>query len=88
MMYLCIIFVPPLYFLVRKRWGGFVLSSILYGIACMCVLTIALAFVGVPFWLLAIGHASFTYRKELLANHAEVLAAKLAEKMQQQPPKA
>ena len=35
MMYLCIIFASPLYFLVRKKWGGFVLNSILYGIACL-----------------------------------------------------
>ena len=56
MIYLCIIFIPPVYFLVRKKWGGFVLSSILYGIACLCVLSI-MGIVAAPiFWILAAGH--------------------------------
>jgi hypothetical protein len=33
------------------------------------------------FWLLALGHASFTYRREALANHADLIATKMAEKM-------
>ena len=81
MMYLCIIFIPPVYFLSRKKWGGFILNSILYGIACMFVLTFVFAFVGVIFWMLAVGHAGFNYRKELMAVHADMIATKMAEKM-------
>ena len=81
MTYLCIIFIPPVYFLTRKKWGGFILNSVLYGIACACVLTFVFAFIGVFFWALAVGHASFTYRKEASANHAELIATKMAEKM-------
>lgn len=88
MMYLCIIFIPPLYFLARKRWGGFILNAILYGIACLCVLTIALIPVGTVFWLLSVGHAGFTYRRELVASHAEMLATKMAEKLQSQTSKS
>jgi hypothetical protein len=87
MMYLCIIFIPPVYFLTRKKWLGFILNSILYGIACMFVLTFVFAFVGVIFWILSVGHASFTYKREMLEQHAELMATKMAEKMQNQPPK-
>jgi hypothetical protein len=87
MMYLCIIFTPPLYFLVRQKWPGFALNAVLYGIACFFLLT----FIGIPlailFWTLSVGHAGFTYRKELLAYHAELIATKMAEKLQNQPPK-
>lgn len=88
MMCLCIIFIPPVYFLARKRWGGFVLNSVLYGIACLCVLSIALIPAGVFFWVLSVGQAAFTYRKELLAYHAEMLATKMAEKLQNRIPKS
>ncbi|HEX3625914.1 MAG TPA: hypothetical protein VH280_10870 [Verrucomicrobiae bacterium] len=87
MMYLALIFVPPIYFVARKRWGGFVLNSILYGMACLCILMIFFAWVAPVFWLLSVGHASFAYRKELVASHAELLATKMAEKMQAQNPK-
>jgi hypothetical protein len=81
MIYLCIIFIPPVYFLVRKKWGGFVLNSILYGIACLCVLSI-MGIVAAPiFWALAVGHAGFTYRKEMMVQHADLIATKMAEKM-------
>jgi len=88
MMYLCIIFIPPVYFIARKKWPGFILNSILYGIACICVLTIVGIMVAPLFWALAVGHAIFTYRKELISVHADLIATKMAEKMQnQQPPK-
>ena len=87
MMYLCIIFISPVYFLARKKWGGFILNSILYGLACLFVLTFVFAFVGVVFWMLAVGHAGFVYRKELVAVQADLIATKMAEKMQNQPPK-
>jgi hypothetical protein len=81
MIYLCLIFIPPVYFLTRKKWGGFVLNSILYGLAVLCVLTIVGIMVAPVFWLLSVGHASFTYRREMAARHAEMLATKMAEKM-------
>jgi hypothetical protein len=88
MMYLCIIFVPPAYFIARKKWGGFILNSILYGMACLCILMFVFAFVAPLFWILAVGHASFAYRKELVASHAEMLATKMAEKLQKQTSKS
>jgi predicted PurR-regulated permease PerM len=84
MIYLCIIFNPPVYFLARKKWGGFILNSILYGIACLCAISIVGILVAPVFWILAVGHAGFTYRREMLAHHAELIATKMAEKMQKQ----
>jgi len=81
MIYLCLIFIPPVYFLTRKKWGGFVLNSILYGLACLCVLSMIGIWVAPFFWIFSVGHASFTYRREMVASHAEMLASKMAEKM-------
>ena len=81
MTYISILFVPPLYFLSRKCWGSFFLNSCLYGLALLCVATIVAALIAPVFWILAVGHASFAYRKELLNQHADRIATKLAEKM-------
>lgn len=83
MMYLCLIFVSPLYFVSRRRWGGFFLNSILYGLACLCVLSMIGIMIAPLFWALAVGHAGFTYRKELLDQHADRVAEKMAEKTRQ-----
>jgi hypothetical protein len=86
MTYLCIIFISPLYFLTRKKWGGFVLNSILYGIACLCVLSMVGIVIAPIFWFLAVGHAAFAHRREAMEEHATVIATKIAEKMRQAPP--
>lgn len=83
MIYLCILFLPPVYFLTRKKWGGFCLNAFLYGMAWLCVLSIV-GMMGAPvFWILAVGHASFTYRREQMERHANLVASKMAEKLQQ-----
>ena len=86
MTYLCIIFVPPLYFLVRKKWGGFLLSSILYGLALLCVVTIVGIIAAPIFWLLSVCHAAFANRQEMADRHADRIATKLAETMRQNTP--
>jgi hypothetical protein len=88
MIYLCLIFIPPVYFLTRKKWGGFILNSILYCLAILCILSLIGMVIAPLFWLLAVGHAGFTYRKEMMHVHADLLATKMAEKMRApiQPP--
>jgi hypothetical protein len=81
MIYLCLIFIPPLYFLIRQKWGGFFLNAFLYGCACMCVISMLGIMIAPIFWILSVGHAFFTYRREASAQHAEMLATKMAEKM-------
>jgi len=91
MMYLCIIFVPPLYFLIRGKIGAFVLNFILYGLAWLCVLTFIGIIVAPLFWFLSVGHAMWHLRKELAAEHADMIARKMAEQLARsqspQPPR-
>lgn len=82
-MYLCIIFIPPVYFMARRKWGACALNAVLYGLAWLCVLTIIGIIVAPLFWALAVGHAGWHLRKELMAQHAEMIATKMAEKLQQ-----
>lgn len=83
MTYLCIIFVSPAYFLTRQKWGGFILNSVFYGLAVLCLLSIIGAFIAPLFWILAVGHASFAYRKELMHEHATAIATEMAKKMKE-----
>ncbi len=55
---------------------------------CLCILMIIGIAIAPVFWALAVGHAGFTYRKELIGHHADLIATKMAEKLQNQPPKA
>jgi uncharacterized membrane protein len=81
MMYLVVIFVSPLYFALRKKWGAFVLNALLY---LMALSTILVFGIGLIFWALAVGHAGWHLRKELMAEHAEMIATKMAEKMREE----
>lgn len=83
MMYLVAIFIPPVYFIVRKKWGGFVINSIFYGLACLLVLSIVFILAAPIFWAIAMVHAMWHVRKDMFLEQAEVLATKMAEKMSQ-----
>jgi hypothetical protein len=83
MMYLTIIFIPPLYFVIRKKWGAFILNAILYLIAFGWLFTLVFSWVAFPFWLLAVGHAGWHLRQEMMEKHAEMVASKMAEKMKE-----
>ena len=85
MTYLCILFTSPLYFLSRKQWGGFVVNVLFYGLALLLVLTLIGAAIAPFFWIIAVGHASFAFRKEAMEEHAEILATKMAEKLREKP---
>jgi hypothetical protein len=84
MMYLCAIFASPLYFLIRGKWGGFFINSIFYGLAWLFLLTFVFAIVAPLFWIVAFTHASWSIRKEMAEEHAEMLATKMATKMRGQ----
>jgi len=74
MMFLVIIFIPPVYFLVRKKWGGFILNSILYLLAIFTFMFM----VGFVFWALAVGHAAWHLRKEHMQEQAKLIAKEIA----------
>jgi hypothetical protein len=87
MMYLCAVFISPLYFILRGRWVSFIINSIFYGIACV----LALSIVGLPiapfFWIVAAAHAGYSLRKEMMVEQATLIAEKMAERMvRSQPP--
>ena len=79
MMYLIIIFVSPLYFLIKGKIGGLILNAILYCVAVVFLVTIVFSWVGFPFWLLAVGHAAWHYRRDLMMEHAEMIVTKVTD---------
>jgi hypothetical protein len=83
MTYLCIIFLPPVYFMIRKKWAAFALNLVLYGLAWLFLISIIGAVIAPVFWALAVGHAGWHLRKELMVQHAELIATKMAEKMRE-----
>lgn len=81
MMYLVLIFISPVYFVARRKWGGFILNAILYGLALLCAITIVGLVVAPLFWILAVGHAAWHLRKEVMEEHATMIATKMAQQM-------
>lgn len=81
MRYLAVIFASPLYFLMRKNWGGFIVNSFFYGCALLLLVSIMGAMIAPFFWLIAVAHASFELRKELTVEAADLFARKMAEQM-------
>lgn len=81
MMYLAIIFVSPVYFLARGKWGGFLLNSTLYGMGLILLISIIGAIIAPLFWILAVGHAFWHLRKEIMEEQATMIASKMAEAM-------
>ena len=60
---------------------GFVGVVLAWQIAFLCIASIIGIWFAPPFWLLAVGHAAFTYRREASERHADMVATKMAEKM-------
>lgn len=81
MTYLAAIFISPLYFAVRGKWGGFAINLVLYVAAWFTLVIFGL---GILFWALGVGHAFWELRKEMIAEHADVTARRLAEEMRRE----
>lgn len=86
MMYLVVLFISPLYFLIRGKWVSFIINLIFYVLALGCLVTVVGAFLAPIPWFIAVVHAIMEYRKELVTEAATVMAAKMAEVMRQQNP--
>jgi len=84
MMYLTVIFMSPLYFLIRGKWLSFLLNGTLYLIACLCLISIIGAVIAPIFWALAVGHAVWHLRKEMMQEQAQMIAGAMASRMQQE----
>ncbi|MDA2919727.1 hypothetical protein MYX76_09595 [Desulfobacterota bacterium AH_259_B03_O07] len=46
-------------------------------------MTVIFFWIGIPFWILAVGHAGWHLRQELMEKHADLVASKMAEKMKE-----
>jgi hypothetical protein len=76
-----IVFLPPLYFLLRGRWGAFIINAFL----CFMALVTLFFGVGMFFWIAAIFHAGWAYRSEVMEQQAERIAGKVATRMRSGP---
>jgi len=76
MMFLIIIFVPPLYFVIRGKWAAFILNASLYFLAWVTVWFFG---IGVIFWALSVGHAGWHLRYEWMEKQAELIAKRMKE---------
>ena len=90
--YLLAVFLPPLYFFTQKKWAAFVVTSILFLLSLIFFIMIVLAPLGLILWALSAGFAGWDVRKNMMHDHATMLAEKIATKMaetmrqQQSPP--
>ena len=85
MTFLCVIFVSPVYFAVRRNWRAFALNAMLYGFACVLLISIiGQAFASI-FWALAVGHAGWHLKKELMTQQGELIATEMSEHPRESP---
>jgi len=85
MMYFIVLFVPPWYFAIRKKWGAFLINGFFY----LCSFPLLIFFgIGVIPWALCVGHAGWHLRKEMMEEHAQMIATKMVEKMNEAYPKS
>lgn len=82
-MYFAILFIPPVYFMARGKWGAFTVNSIFYGIAWLLLITLIGAAISPLFWLMSVGHAGWYFRQEMLEKHADMIASKMAAKLKE-----
>lgn len=83
MIYLAAILTPPLYFLIKKRWLGFVVSSCLLVLSLFLAMTVVLIPGALILWGLCSTVAVWNLRKANVHEAADVIATKMAEKMRE-----
>lgn len=76
MIYLVAILLPPLYFAIRKKWGACVFSAIGYAFALVFLI---IPPVGIFIWFTTAVHAVWTLRKEVMQEHAQMIAKAIVE---------
>ena len=80
-MWLIAFLCSPLYFLIRKKWGAFILNLILYLMGWMTIFVFG---IGLIFWIIGIAHAMWDLRLKvthsLMEKQAELIAKKMKEK--------
>jgi hypothetical protein len=83
MIYLTAIFIPPLYFLIKKKWLAFIGSMVAFFFAVIFTIMMILLPISFILWGLCSVVAVWDLRKRVIHESAEVLATKMAEKMRE-----
>ncbi len=83
MAYLLAVFLPPVYFFTRKKIGAGIVTTIMFLLSVIFVFTVVLIPVAIIMWFLAAACAGWNLRKEVMEEHATMIAEKMAAKMQQ-----
>ncbi len=90
MMYLIAIFFPPLYFMMKKKWLAFGVTAFLAILSFFFFMMVVFAPVAFILWALSSICAVWDLRKQVMHEHANSFAQKMADAMRQQqsPPPA
>jgi len=83
MIYLVAIFIPPLYFLIKKKWLALIGSLVAFFFAVIFAIMMVLLPLSLILWGVCSIVAVRDLRKRGMHEHAEVLATKMAEKMRE-----
>ena len=83
MTYLIALFVPPLYFAMKKRWVGFIVTSLLLFLSMIFLITVVLAPGAFFLWFCCAICAVWHLRKEVVREHSRIFAEELVGKMSQ-----
>ena len=83
MIYLTAIFVPPLYFLIKRKWLALFASLVAFFFAVTFAIMIALLPLSFILWGICSVVAVWDLRKRVAHENAELLATKMAEKMRE-----
>ena len=83
MIYLVAIFIPPLYFLIKKKWLALLGSMVAFFFAVIFAIMMILLPISFILWGICSVVAVWDLRKRVMHEHADVLATKMAEKMRQ-----
>lgn len=88
MIYLVAIFVPPLYFLIKKRWLALIGSLVAFFFAVIFAIMMILLPLSFILWGVCSIVAVWDLRRRVACEHADFLATQMAEKMRQAHPAA
>ena len=83
MIYLVAIFIPPLYFLIKKRWLALIGSMVAFFFAVIFAIMMILLPISFILWGICSVVAVRDLRKRVTHEHADILATKMAEKMRE-----
>jgi len=83
MIYLIALFIPPLYFLIKKKWLALIGSMVAFFFAVIFAIMMILLPISFILWGICSVVAVRDLRKRSMRENAEVLATKMAEKMRE-----